>query len=92
MCDVIIGTAMTITFALNLSEAYGIPCWIAKLAPDIISRAFTGPGWTVSRVGWLNVVKCYGYWLDVARATQQIGVQAVEDRFRATVGLGPVQA
>lgn len=42
--DLIIGTAMTVTFALSIAEALSTPVWIAKLAPELPSRAFTTPG------------------------------------------------
>lgn len=82
LCDVIIGTAMTITFALSVSEALSIPAWMAKLAPDLISRGFTGPGSTVSPIGWLNLAKYYSYWLNVASAAKEIGLGRLEDEWR----------
>jgi hypothetical protein len=90
--DVLVGTAMTLTFALNLSEAHGIPAWIAKLAPDIVTSAVAPPGSASSRCGALNLAKFYAYWGRVALAVSRTGISAAEDAFRATLGLGPVRA
>ena len=87
--DVILGTAMTITFALNLGEKLGTPVWVAKLNGDIPSCAWVNPGATRSPIGWLNLMKCYGYWLDVTAATHAVGIGKEEERERARLGLPP---
>lgn len=80
--DVIIGTAMTVTFALNISQACGIPCWVAKLAPDIPTAGYVTPGHTPSQIGWLNLGRCFSYWLKVADAARRIGVTDAENAWR----------
>ena len=80
--DVVVGTAMTVSFALSISEAAGIPAWVAKLAPDIPSAAFVTPGSAVSRVGWVNFARSMGYWLNVASAANGVGLTRVEDEWR----------
>jgi len=52
--DVILGTAMTLTFALNIGERLRVPVWVAKLAPDIPTRAFPLPGSSPSFFGAIN--------------------------------------
>lgn len=82
VADVVIGTAMTVTFALDVSEAAGIPCWLAKLAPEIPSCGFVTPGSSESSVGWLNWVRCMAYWLKVAKASKDVGLEAAEQSWR----------
>lgn len=87
--DVILGTAHTISFALNVSEALGIPTWIAKLGPDNPSSAYGPPGVSSSPVGFLNKLAHYAYWVRVAVATKVVPIQAMEEAFRRVVlGLG----
>ena len=91
--DVLIGTSMTVTFALNLAEAggYAQQVCIAKLAPDIPSRAFVPPGpFPPGRFGLLNLMRYYGYWIDVSHAVGKAGLTALENQFRARLGLGPI--
>lgn len=85
--DVIIGTAMTVTFALNLSEATGIPAWVAKLAPDILTRGYVLPGSLPSRCGWWNYIRCWAYWLNVALAVESTSIGRAEGDFRQSLGL-----
>lgn len=80
--DVIVGTAMTVSFALDLSEATGIPCWVAKLAPDLPTSGFITPGSHESSIGWYNLVRCYAYWLKVAMAANGVGLSNQENRWR----------
>lgn len=82
LADVVIGTAMTVTFALDISEAAGIPCWLAKLAPEIPSCGFVTPGSRESSVGWLNWLRCMAYWLRVAKASKDVGLEAAEQTWR----------
>ena len=89
--DVLIGTAMTLTFALNIGEALDIPVWLAKLAPDIITSAFGPPGSTPSACGTLNLATALWYWIRVALAVNRTGISAAENAFRARLGLGPVR-
>ena len=89
--DVIIGTSMTLTFALNIGEALGIPAWTAKLAPDNVTAAFPLPGGAPSALGWVNWLQGLGYWLAVTRAVSRTRVSAAEDEFRtASLGLPAV--
>ena len=91
--DVVVGTAMTLTFALNISEARGIPAWIAKLAPDIPTAAFAPPGTDSSSIGLLNIFRAIYYWLRVAFAVQRTRISAAEDIFREKhLGLEPLRA
>ena len=87
--DVIVGTAHTLTFALNLGEARGLPVWCAKLAPDLPSRAWTNPGTPLSPIGWLNLLRCCAYWIDVAGAVESTGISRAEAVERARLGLSP---
>lgn len=87
--DVVLGTAHTISFVLNISEATGIPAWIAKLGPDTPSAAYGPPGKDSSEVGILNKMAHYAYWLRVALATRVVPIEAMEVAFRrAVLGLG----
>jgi sterol 3beta-glucosyltransferase len=89
--DLVLGTAMTVSFALNLSESLGIPCWVAKLAPELPSAGFVTPGSSVSSVGILNLLRCYLYWGQVASAAGSVGLTEAEDRWRtSTGGIGKV--
>jgi UDP:flavonoid glycosyltransferase YjiC (YdhE family) len=90
--DVILGTSHTLTFALNIGEATGIPVWVCKLAPDIPTAAVPPPGFTPSAVGWLNLAKGYWYWISTAIAWSRTNLARCENDFRATLGLGPVVA
>lgn len=91
--DVLVGTAMTLTFAINISESRGIPAWIAKLAPDIPSAAFAPPGSDSSMFGFVNLFKAAYYWIRVALAVNRTRISAAEDEFRIKhLGLGPVLA
>lgn len=92
LADVVIGTAMTVTFALNISEAYGMPVWLTKLAPDLITRAFVNPGWSVSSVGWVNLLKCYLYWINVSGAVNSVGINHAENRWRHRMHLADFDA
>lgn len=92
--DVIVGTSMTITFALNIGEARGhaVPVWCAKLAPDLPTPAFAPPGATPSDLGTLNLARCYAYWIQVALAVGSAGINRKENGFRERLGLGPIVA
>jgi sterol 3beta-glucosyltransferase len=90
--DVLIGTAMTLTFTLNVGEAFNIPVWIAKLAPDLMTSAFGPPGSIPSSCGTFNLANTVWYWIRVALAVNRTGISAAEDAFRERLRLGPVRA
>ena len=91
--DVVVGTGHTMTFALNLSEGLGMPCWVAKLAPELLSAGAPMPGGgRTSSWGLLNLARGVLYWLGVARAVGSAGISEAEDAWRReSLGLGPVQ-
>jgi sterol 3beta-glucosyltransferase len=92
LADVVLGTSHTLTYALNIGEATGVPVWLCKLAPDIPTAAAPPPGFSPSPVGLLNLAKGYWYWVSTALAWSRTNLGACENQFRATLGLGPVAA
>ena len=87
--DLVIGTGHTLTFALNVSEGLGIPCWFTKLAPEMVSAGAGMPGKAISSFGWLNELNALMYWIGVAIAADQAGVTGAEVLFRKkSLGLG----
>jgi sterol 3beta-glucosyltransferase len=80
--DVLIGTNMTLTFALNIGESLGLPVWTAKLAPDLPTPAFSLPGFSPSALGFVNYLSGLWYWVSVALAVSSTGVSQKEDDFR----------
>jgi sterol 3beta-glucosyltransferase len=80
--DLVIGTGHTLTFALNVSEGLGIPCWFTKLAPEMVSAGAGMPGQAMSSFGWLNELNALLYWIRVAIAADQAGVTEAELVFR----------
>ena len=89
--DVILGTAMTLTFALNIGESLRVPVWVAKLAPDIPTRAFPLPGNAPSVCGAVNLLGGFLYWIKVALAVGRTKVSEAEDNWRGTsLSLSPV--
>ena len=83
--DVILGTAHTVSFALDISESTGVPTWIAKLGPDVPSAAYAPPGKNASDVGILNKMAHYAFWLRVALSTRVVPIEAMEIAFRRAV-------
>lgn len=69
--DVILCTAMTVSVALDISDALGVPCWAIKLAPDSVAptASFCPPAWPTSECGTLNLARHYKYWVDVGVAS-----------------------
>eukprot|EP01138_Halocafeteria_seosinensis_P001105 gb/GECG01001130.1/.p1 GENE.gb/GECG01001130.1/~~gb/GECG01001130.1/.p1 ORF type:complete len:970 (+),score=69.47 gb/GECG01001130.1/:1-2910(+) len=80
--DVIIATAHTASFGLNISEATGIPCWQAKLAPDIPSNAFGPPGVETSSYGFLNYIRHLLTWVRIGLAVRNVPIQQMENEWR----------
>ena len=80
--DLVIGTGHTLTFALNVAEGLGIPCWFTKLAPEMVSAGAGMPGQSLSSFGWLNELNALMYWIGVAIAADQAGVTDAEVLFR----------
>lgn len=85
--DVIIATAHTASFGLNISEATGIPCWQAKLAPDIPSNAFGPPGTETSSCGFVNYIRHIFAWIRIGLAVRNVPIQDMENKWRK-VGIG----
>lgn len=88
--DVVVGSGMTLTMAFDISEAMGIPAWIAKLCPDSPSLSTVPPGFERSTIGWLNYVRSMWYWITVALAMRSIGVETRSNACRKRLfGMGP---
>jgi hypothetical protein len=70
-----------------------MPCWVAKLAPELLSAGAPMPGGgRTSAWGLLNLARGALYWLGVARAVGAAGISEAEDAWRReSLGLGPVQ-
>lgn len=88
--DLIVATGHTLTFGLNLSEAAGIPVWVAKLAPETPSVTYAPPGEPTSSWGWLNMARHVRYWAKVFLATRRVPIEAMEQAHRSiALGLAP---
>ena len=83
--DLILATQVTLSVGLTIAEKLRVPCWVAKLAPDIPTRAWAPPGCDSGPPGWGNLLLWYRYWFRIALASLRVGMGAAENEVRTQV-------
>lgn len=90
-CDIIIATAVTSGYGLNIAEHLHVPCWLVKLSPDSPTRAFAPAGKTSSPIGFLNLMMWYHSWFKIfVAAAGSRKRDNPEEGFRKQLGIGPL--